>query len=54
MGGGEGALQAVVFDDRAAPLGVAHGAHVGHAQRVAAVVTTDVLQGEGEEPTTGA
>lgn len=42
--GREGCLQAVVLNDRAAPLGVAHGAHVGHAQRVAALLPADVLQ----------
>lgn len=42
--GGEGRLQAVVLDDQAAPLGVAHRPHVGHAQRVAALLSADVLQ----------
>lgn len=42
--GREGTLQAVVLDDRAAPFGVAHRPHVGHAQRVAAVVTAYVLR----------
>lgn len=40
----EGGLQAVVLDDGAAPLGVAHRPHVGDAQRVAALLPADVLQ----------
>lgn len=40
----EGGLQAVVLDDGAAPLGVAHRPHVGYAQRVAALLPADVLQ----------
>lgn len=42
--GCEGSLQAVVLDNRAASLGIAHRPDVGHAQRVAALLTADVLK----------
>lgn len=47
MGGRESSLQPVVLDDGAAPLGVTHGAHVSNAQRVTALVPTDVLEVRG-------
>lgn len=40
----EGSLQAVVLDNRAASLGIAHRPDIGHAQRVAALLTADVLE----------
>lgn len=48
MGSGEGRRQAVVFDHRAAPLGVAHGAHIRHAKSVTGGSSTQVL-GEKKE-----
>lgn len=45
MGGGESRRQPVVLDDGAAALGVAHGAHVRHPQRVAGGGTAQVLRG---------
>ena len=44
----EGSLQAVVLNDGAAPLGVTHSPDVSHTQRVAALMSTDVLL-HGEE-----
>ena len=46
VSGGEGGGQPVVLDHRAAPLGVAHGAHVGHAQGVAGGGSAQVLRGQ--------
>lgn len=43
MSGGEGRGQAVVFDHRAAPLGVAHGANICHAKSVTGGGSTQVL-----------
>lgn len=43
MSGGEGRGEAVVFDDRAAPLRVAHGANVCHAKSVAGGGSTKIL-----------
>lgn len=40
----EGSLQAVVLDDGAASLGIAHRPNIGHTQRVAALLSTDILQ----------
>lgn len=40
----EGSLQPVVLDNRAASLGIAHRPHIGHTQRVTAVLSADVLQ----------
>lgn len=48
MGSGEGRGQPIVLDHRAAPLGVTHGAHVGHAQGVTGGGSTQVLPGRGE------
>lgn len=45
VGGREGGLQPVVLHDGAAALGVAGGAHVGHAQGVARGRPTQVLGG---------
>ena len=45
---GERRLQAVVLDDEAASLGITHGAHVRHAHRLTAVVSTDVLRHKQE------
>lgn len=42
--GRESRRQAVVLDDGAAPLGVAHGAHVRHPQRVAGRSAAQVLE----------
>lgn len=47
VGGREGGLQPVVLHDGAAALGVAGGAHVGHAQGVARGRPTQVLGGGG-------
>lgn len=44
VSGGEGWGQAVVFNDRAAPLRVAHGANVCHAESVAGGGSTKILQ----------
>lgn len=40
---GEGGGEAVVFDHRAAPLGVAHGANICHAESVTSGSSTQVL-----------
>ena len=45
VGSGEGRGQPIVLNHRAAPLGVAHGAHVGHAQGVTGGGSTQVLPG---------
>lgn len=43
MSSGEGRGEAVVFDYRAAPLGVAHGADIGHSKSVTGGGSTQVL-----------
>jgi len=49
VGRREGGGQAVVLDDGAAPLGVAHRPHVGHAQRVAGRGPAEVLETRGSQ-----
>ena len=51
VGSSEGGLEAIVLDDGAAPLGVTHGAHVSHAQRVT-TLTTDVLDNRQQQTST--
>lgn len=48
MGSGEGGWKPIVLNDRAASLGVTHGAHIGHAQGVTGGGSTQVLPGGGE------
>jgi len=49
MSQGVGCLQALVLNHRAAFVAVAHGADIGHSQRVAALVSTEVLFGSSTE-----